>query len=101
MLHVVAREGIVPAEGLGFGERDRMINRLREALQSFDPENRLVGAAIEQGDPGSGILAFARSKSVGLIVMGAAGAERPERPIGSVTAIVVARSDCPVLIVPA
>src|SRR6185295_1558635 len=47
------------------------------------------------------ILQFARSKSAGLIVMGAAGAERPARPIGSVTAIVVARSDCPVLIVPA
>ena len=100
MLHVVAREGIVPAEGLGFDERDKMINRLREALSSIDPDNRLVGAAIEQGDPGSGILNFARSNSAGLIVMGAAGAERPERPIGSVTATVVARSDCPVLIVP-
>jgi nucleotide-binding universal stress UspA family protein len=32
--------------------------------------------------------------------MGAAGAERPLRPVGSVTATVVARSDCPVLIVP-
>jgi nucleotide-binding universal stress UspA family protein len=32
--------------------------------------------------------------------MGAAGAERPTRPIGSVTAAVIARSDCPVLIVP-
>ena len=35
-----------------------------------------------------------------VIVMGAAGAERPTRPMGSVTATVVARSDCPVLIVP-
>jgi hypothetical protein len=33
-----------------------------------------------------------------LIVMGAAGAKRPTRPMGSVTATVVARSDCPVLI---
>ena len=101
MLHVVVPEGIVPAEGLGFAERDGMIARLRGALTSIDPANRLVGAAIKEGDPASEILRFARSKSARLIVMGAAGAERPERPIGSVTAIVVARSDCPVLIVPA
>jgi nucleotide-binding universal stress UspA family protein len=101
MLHIVARSGILPEEGLAFDERDQMINTLREALHSIDPDNRLVGAAINQGDPGSAILAFARSQSAALIVMGAAGAERPDRPIGSVTAIVVARSDCPVLIVPA
>ena len=101
MLHVVAPAGIVPAEGLAFGERDDMINTLRAALSSIDPDNRLVGGSITQGDPGGAILDFARSKSAGLIVMGAAGAERPERPIGSVTAIVVARSECPVLIVPA
>jgi nucleotide-binding universal stress UspA family protein len=101
MLHVVVPEGIVSAEGLGFGERDDMITKLRGALTSIDPANRLVGAAIKQGDPGSEILRFARAKSARLIVMGAAGAERPDRPIGSVTAIVVARSDCPVLIVPA
>jgi hypothetical protein len=35
-----------------------------------------------------------------LIVMGAAGVDRPERPIGSITATVVARSDCPAMIVP-
>ena len=100
MLHVVAPGGIVPPENLGFGERDEMITKLRGALTSIDPDNRLAGAAITQGDPGGQILQFARSKSAGLIVLGAAGAERPERPIGSVTAIVVARSDCPVLIVP-
>lgn len=100
MLHVVAPGGIGPPENLGFGERDEMITRLRGALTSIDPDNRLTGAAIKQGEPGGKILQFARSKSAGLIVMGAAGAERPEHPIGSVTAIVVARSDCPVLIVP-
>ena len=35
-----------------------------------------------------------------VIVVGAPGADRPERPIGSVTAVVVARSECPVLTVP-
>jgi len=101
MLHVVAPEGMVSAEGLGFAERDDMIVELRDAIGRIDAENRMVGAAIKQGDPGTEILQFARSQSSGLIVMGAAGAERPTRPMGSVTAVVVARSDCPVLIVPA
>jgi len=101
MFHVVAPGGIVAAEGLGFGEREDMITELRNALGRIDPDNRQVGAAIRQGDPGNQILQFARLMPADLIVMGAAGAERPERPIGSVTAIVVARSDCPVLIVPA
>jgi nucleotide-binding universal stress UspA family protein len=100
MLHVVAPGGMVPSENLGFGEREDMIARLRGALTSIDPDNQLSGAAIKQGDPGGQILLFARSTPAGLIVMGAAGAERPERPVGSVTAIVVARSDCPVLVVP-
>jgi nucleotide-binding universal stress UspA family protein len=101
MLHVVAPEGMVSDEGLGFGERDDMIAKLRGALTTIDPHNQLVGAAIKQGDPGSEILQFAKSTSARLIVMGAAGGERPTRPIGSVTASVVARSDCPVLVVPA
>jgi nucleotide-binding universal stress UspA family protein len=101
MLHVVAPEAIIPAERLGFRERDDMIAKLRAALESIDATNRLAGAAIKEGDPGGEILQFARLQSARLIVMGAAGAERPERPVGSVTTIVVARSDCPVLIVPA
>src|SRR5690242_16704401 len=101
MLHVVAPEGMAAADGLGFRQRDEILATLRNAMTSIDPGNRFAGAAIRQGDPGGEILQFARSRSAGLIVMGAAGAERPERPIGSITAIVVARSDCPVLIVPA
>jgi nucleotide-binding universal stress UspA family protein len=53
-----------------------------------------------QGHPGTQILRVARSIPADLVVMGAAGAERPERPMGSVTSIVVMRSDCPVLTVP-
>jgi nucleotide-binding universal stress UspA family protein len=100
MLHVVATEGIGAVEGLGFSHHDRMLGQLREALSRIDPDNRRVGAAVRQGDPGSHILQFAASLPSDLIVMGAAGAERPGRPMGSVTATVVARSDCPVLIVP-
>ena len=51
MLHVVAPEGMVSTEGLGFGERDEMITKLGGALTSIDPDNRLTGAAIKQGDP--------------------------------------------------
>jgi nucleotide-binding universal stress UspA family protein len=100
MLHVVATEGIVATDHLGFTDRENMIGTLRGTLERMDPENRQVGAAIRQGDPGNQILQFARSMPADLIVMGAAGAERPERPMGSITAIVVARSDCPVMIVP-
>jgi nucleotide-binding universal stress UspA family protein len=100
MLHVVGIDGIVAAESLGFSEHDDMMSQLREAHRRIDPDNRQVGAAVRQGDPGNKILEFARSMSADVIVMGAAGVERPTRPIGSVTATVVARSDCPVLIVP-
>ena len=101
MLHVVAPEGIGPAEGLGFGERDDMITRLRGALTSIDADTRLAGAAIMEGSRAARFSSSHDLGTAGLIVMGAAGVERPERPIGSVTATVVARSDCPVPIVPA
>ncbi len=77
-----------------------MMTKLREALSTVDSENAHTGAAVRQGDPGTQILQFAKSMRADVIVMGAAGAERPTRPMGSVTATVVARSDCPVLIVP-
>jgi len=100
MFHVVATQAIVAAEDLSFNERDGMMGRLREAQRRIDPDNRRVGGAVRQGDPGNQILQFARSLVADVIVMGAAGVERPARPMGSVTATVVARSDCPVLIVP-
>jgi nucleotide-binding universal stress UspA family protein len=98
--HVVVTEGLLAAERLSARDRADLMNRLREALITTDPENVHTGAAVRQGDPGTQILRFARSVHPDVIVMGAAGAERQTRPIGSVTATVVARSDCPVLIVP-
>ena len=98
--HVVVTGGVVAPEGLGAIERGDMMTKLREALSTVDSENAHTGAAVRQGDPGTQILQFARSMRADVIVMGAAGAERPTRPMGSVTATVVARSDCPVLIVP-
>jgi nucleotide-binding universal stress UspA family protein len=99
-LHVVVTGGLAAPENLGALERGDLMKTLREALITIDPENVHTGAAVRQGDPGTQILRFARSLHADVIVMGAAGAERPTRPIGSVTATVVARSDCPVLIVP-
>jgi hypothetical protein len=77
------------------------MEKLQRALTTSDRENVHTAAAIRQGDPGAEILGFARSLPADLVVMGAAGAQRPMRPMGSVTAAVVARCDCPVLIVPA
>jgi len=100
MLHVVSPGGIGPAENLGFGDRDDMITKLRGALTSIDPDNRLAGAAIEQGDPGGKILQFARSRNAGLIVMGVRGRSAVDMTIfGSVTRQVVRRATCPVLTV--
>ncbi len=98
--HVVATRGLVAPEALGSHQRADTITKLREALMATDSENVHTGAAVRQGDPGSQILRFAKSIRADVIVMGAAGADRPMRPIGSVTATVVSRSDCPVLIVP-
>jgi len=99
--HVMLAEGATIPERLGYLERDRHMAKLREALASVDSTNDRTGAAVRQGDPGAQILQFASLLPADLTVMGAAGAERPERPVGSVTATVVARSQCPVLIVPA
>jgi nucleotide-binding universal stress UspA family protein len=96
--HVAVTEGLVAPESFGPGERGGILKKLREAL--IDSENAHTGAVIGQGDPGTQILEYARSLPADVVVMGAAGAQRPTRPMGSVTAAVVARCDCPVLIVP-
>jgi nucleotide-binding universal stress UspA family protein len=100
-LHVVPGEGLAAPDSLGTLERSDMMMTLREALIATDAENAHTGAAIRQGDPGTQILTFARSLPADVVVMGAAGDERPTRPMGSVTAIVIGRCDCPVLVVPA
>ena len=99
--HVVVTTDLASAEGLPSIDHADMMTKLRDALSAIDSENAQTGAAVRQGDPGTQILEFARALPADVIVMGAAGAERPARPIGSVTATVVARSSCPVLIVPA
>ena len=100
-LHVVVTEGLAGPDAPGSGDRGNFMMKLREALIATDSENVHTGAAVKRGDPGTQILKFARSLPADVIVMAAAGAERPTRPMGSVTATLVARSDCPLLIVPA
>lgn|SRR5690349_1286625 len=100
-LHVVATEGPAPPEEIDSLRHEQLMRRLRDLLAEADRGHTLVGAAVRQGDPGTQILDFARGISADAIVMGAPGADRPERPLGPVASVVIARSDCPVLAVPA
>ena len=98
--HVVITEGLAAPESPDLGERADIMKKLQGGLVASDSANVHTRAVIGQGDPGTQILEFARSLPADVVVMGAAGAQRPTRPMGSVTAAVVARCDCPVLIVP-
>jgi nucleotide-binding universal stress UspA family protein len=100
-LHVVSGESVAAAEGPGSVERHNLMQRLRAALTEAGPDHDLVGSAVRDGDPATQILHFARAMSADLIVMGSPGANKPERPVGPVASVVIARSDCPVLTVPA
>ena len=100
-LHVVSGESVADVEGPGSVERQDLMERLRTALTEAGPDHDLVGSAVRHGDPGTQILHFARAMSADLIVMGSPGANKPERPVGPVAAVVITRSDCPVLTVPA
>jgi len=100
-LHVVPTEGPAHPHGLGSITRQRLMQQLQESVVHVDPTYDFFGSAIRSGDPATQILQYARSMRADLIVMGAPGADRPERPLGPVASVVVARSDCPVLTVPA
>ncbi len=76
------------------------MSRLRTSLARAAPSYELVGAAVRQGDPALQILRFARTSRADVIVISAPGASRPERAMGPVASVVVARSECPVLTVP-
>jgi nucleotide-binding universal stress UspA family protein len=100
-VHVVPSDGAAVPEGLGALERHDLMQRLRDALGEADPGHTRIGAGVRTGDPGTQILQFARALPADLIVMGAPGVDRPERPLGPVASVVIARSDCPVMAVPA
>jgi len=100
-VHVVPSEGPAKPDGLGSITREHLMQQLRESLAQADPRHDLVGSAVRNGDPATQILQYARAMRADLIVLGAPGADRPERPLGPVASVVIARSDCPVLAVPA
>lgn len=100
-LHVMPAEGPGVPRRLDSPEHQTLMSRLRESLAEADPTYARIGAAARHGDPATQILRVARTMPADLIVMGAPGADRPERPMGPVAAVVVARSACPVLTVPA
>jgi nucleotide-binding universal stress UspA family protein len=97
-MHVIPAEGAADPEGIGSLEHQAFMTRLRAALSDAAPSYERKGAAVRQGDPATQILRWARMMPADLIVIGAPGAERPTGPVASV---VVARSQCPVLTVPA
>jgi len=100
-VHVIPAEGAADLEGIGALEHQAFMTRLRTALSDAAPDHERTGAAVRQGDPATEILRWARMMPADLIVIGAPGADRPDRPTGPVASVVVARSQCPVLTVPA
>jgi nucleotide-binding universal stress UspA family protein len=97
-MHVIPTEGAADPEGIGSLEHQSFMTRLRAALSDAAPGYERKGAAVRQGDPATQILRWARLMPADLIVIGAPGAEPPTGPVASV---VVARSQCSVLTVPA
>src|SRR5262245_58117597 len=100
-VHVVPSEGPTKPDGLASTTREHLMQQLRESLAQADSSHDLVGSAVRNGDPATQILQYARAMRADLIVLGAPGADRPERPLGPVASVVIPRSDCPVLAVPA
>ena len=100
LLHVVPADGAVEPDRLESSEHQAFMARLRTALSEAAPRCDRTGGAVRQGDPATEILRFARTLPADLIVIGAPGADRPERPLGPVASVVIARSQCPVLTVP-
>lgn len=100
-LHVVPAQGVTAPSSPDALDHQALMSQLRNCLAEAAPGYDRIGAAARQGDPGTQILRLARTMPADLIVMGAPGVDRPERPMGPVASVVVARSDCPVLTVPA
>jgi universal stress protein A len=101
VLHVAEKKELAGgADGLSSVRRQRLMLKLRVWLDETSPD-QLVGSAVRHGDPATEILKFARSLPADMIVVAAAGADRRDRPMGHVASAVAARSECPVLVVPA
>jgi len=75
--------------------------KLKEWLDEVTSPDQLVGSAVRHGDPATEILKFARALPADMIVAAAAGVDPRKRPMGHVASVIAARSECPVVIVPA
>lgn len=99
--HVIPAQGPTATRRIGSQQHQRLMSRLRAKLAEADLTYDRIGAAARLGDPATEILRFAREMPADLIVMGAPSADRPERPDGPVASVVVSRSECSVLTLPA
>jgi universal stress protein A len=101
VLHVAAKEVFGEAVGLSSVRRERLMSKLKEWLDDVKSPDQLVGAAVRHGDAATEILKFARALPADMIVATAAGAGARKRSMGHVASVIAARSECPVVIVPA
>ena len=73
---------------------------LKRLASDLTPYAKAITLKIEKGDPGEGILHFAKSGKVDLIVLGARGLNRlSELVFGSVSHRVLSHSTCPIFVV--
>jgi len=98
---VAEKEVFDGAVGLSSVRRERLMLKLKEWLDEVTSPHQLVGSAVRHGDPATEILKFARALPADIIVAAAAGADPRKRPMGHVASVVAARSECPVVIIPA
>jgi len=100
VLHVAEKKDVLHgAVGLSSVTRQQLMLKLRACLDEVTSPDQLTGSAVRHGDPATEILKFARALPADMIVA-AAGADSRKRPMGHVASVIVARSECPVLIVP-
>jgi nucleotide-binding universal stress UspA family protein len=69
------------------------------SLDEHEQDARITFHVIEAADPGAAIVDYARRNQVDHIVMGARSSSMLRRYLGSVSAQVVAESDCTVTVV--
>jgi nucleotide-binding universal stress UspA family protein len=103
VLHVVAGDALGLARGAD--ERERLLDRGREALAAVEAIAADVGQPVEtalrEGTPAARICEFAAERDADLVVVGRQGMTGlGRRLLGGVTEHVLHRGDVPVLVVP-
>jgi nucleotide-binding universal stress UspA family protein len=102
VVHVIPAAQADVADDVISLRRSQMLDRLRAIVEESGAlQPTLVGTAVRTGDPATEVLGLARAISADLLVIGAPNVRTPERPAGPVASVVISRSECPVLTVPA